>query len=132
VCVRARARACVRVLDEVNERPLRRGRPVTSDNAWSLESDPDSDSELMSTSTASKGGGGRSREQESSEWCIQLCCRSIVVDMSACYRDMLMTVSCREPPTLRCGAAACCVLYCGLIAVGIFALMTLAPGQKKD
>ena len=70
--------------------------------------------------------GGRG-QQPHEPWCVQICCRSLVSDSALCYQDLMTSVRCRAPPTMRCAGVGCCVLYCGLIAAALMALATMNP-----
>jgi hypothetical protein len=111
---------------EMDHKRLRRGRPVATKDAWSLDSDADSDSELMNSSGEGSRAGGRG-QQPHEPWCVQICCRSLVSDSALCYQDLMTSVRCRAPPTMRCAGVGCCVLYCGLIAAALMALATMNP-----
>mmetsp|Transcript_85784 Transcript_85784/g.125544 ORF Transcript_85784/g.125544 Transcript_85784/m.125544 type:complete len:87 (-) Transcript_85784:946-1206(-) len=79
--------------------------------------------------------GEREREKEEREktvWCVQVCCQKVAFDMSGCYEDVMSSVRCRAPPTMRCAGLACCVMYCGLMAAGILALMALTPNTLNN
>jgi hypothetical protein len=114
---------------EMDHKHLRRGRPVATKDVWSLDSDADSDSELMNSSGEGSraGGRGRNAQQPHEPWCVQICCRSLVSDSALCYQDLMTSVRCRAPPTMRCAGVGCCVLYCGLIAAALMALATMNP-----
>jgi hypothetical protein len=116
-------------LQEMDHTHLRRGRPSATKNAWSFDSDADSDSELMNSSGEGSRAGGRGRnpQQPHEPWCVQICCRSLVSDSALCYQDVMTSVRCRAPPTIRCAGVGCCVLYCGLIAAALMFLATMNP-----
>jgi hypothetical protein len=115
-------------LNEIQDDHARKGRPASSATTWTLESSDDSDSQLM------KDGASRERREREREkhnaWCIQICCRSVVADLASVYEDLGSWARCRAPPTLKCAGAACCALYCGMMAAGVLALAYLNPGQS--
>ena len=111
---------------QVNQDYVRKGR-ASANHTWSLDDELQEEEEEL----INAGGGKRPQEGQADAWCIQICCRSVAADMSSCWRDILMAVSCRAAPTLRCAGAACCVVYCGLMAAAILALLRLSPGSAS-